>query len=300
MSNENLETLIKTMEMDMRINSNKQKPGVTNEMDDFWDDCINFNPNSNLNLNSNLKKQNPTNIVNSNQNNNSYSYQFNQSQNQSYNQSYYNNNNNSIQMQQTQSNKNTESNNNYNNDNIRKNNFQETKQSNNNNYNVSNTKNSNRSANHSLVNDLYNKFDIEEFVSPEEEEKNRLQKQKKEEALERCMMLYEKARIKNEVNKINFYKNIEIKDNMELNGCTFVPKINERKNKQEENLKLVYKNTNIYNRSLQWKENKHSKIEKNRRELDRGNEVVSRPPVNKYKFKLILYISFYFFIIFFI
>jgi hypothetical protein len=190
-----------------------------------------------------------------------------------------NNNNNYNKFNNNNNNENENSNNINNNNNInsRQNNFQEINKSRN-----FNTKNSNRSANHSLMSDLYNKFEIEEFISPEMEERNRLKKQKEEEALERCMMLYEKAKIKNEVNKINFYKNMEIKDNMELDRCTFTPKINERKNKKEENLKLIYRNTNIYNRSLQWKENKENKIEKNRREITRDTHEILRPPVNIY------------------
>jgi len=141
--------------------------------------------------------------------------------------------------------------------------------------------NANKSANHSNASDeYYKKYEMERLLSPEEEEVLRIQKRKKEEALERCMMLYERAKIKNEVNKINFYKNIEIKENIELEECSFHPQINERKNKQEENLKLVYKNTKIYNRSLQWKENKEHKIEKNRREITRDVEETFQPQVN--------------------
>jgi len=137
----------------------------------------------------------------------------------------------------------------------------------------------NRSANHAYNDELYKKFDMDSFISPEEEDYIRKQTQKKQEANERCMMLYERAKIKNEVNRINYFKNIEYKENVELSECSFHPQINERNNKQEENLKLIYKNTKIYNRSLQWKENKHNKMEKNKRELLRENEETFQPRV---------------------
>lgn len=150
-------------------------------------------------------------------------------------------------------------------------------------------RNANRSMNHIELEEYYKKYEMmENFISPEEEEYLRQQKKKKEEAIERCMMLYERAKIKNEVNKINFFKNIEIKENMELEECSFHPQINERKNKQEENLKLIYKNTKIYNRSLQWKENKQHKIEKNRREISRDVEETFQPRVILKNFILIL------------
>ena len=231
------------------------------------------NNNNNTQSHNQSYNQNQNQNFNNNNNNNNHQNQFLENNNNNYNYNNTRNTNNNMNVNSYGNNNNNNYNNN--NSNIRQNNFQETKQSRNN-----NTRDSNRSANHSLMNDLYNKYEIEEFISPEQEEKNRLKKQKEAEAMERCMMLYERAKIKNEVNKINFFKNLEIKDNMELDGCTFTPQINERKNKQEENLKLVYKNTNIYNRSLQWKENKHNKIEKNRREIFRDNEEISRPPVN--------------------
>ncbi len=143
----------------------------------------------------------------------------------------------------------------------------------------------NRSAKHNEMDDYYKKYEIDNFISPEEEEYLRKEKKKKDEALERCMMLYERAKIKNEVNKIKFFKNMEIKENIELEGCSFHPLINERKNKQEENLKLVYKNTKIYDRSVQWKENKLHKIEKNRREINRYTDETFQPRV--YNFKIL-------------
>lgn len=138
----------------------------------------------------------------------------------------------------------------------------------------------NKSANHYYMDDYYKKYDLENITTPEEEENLKKRKKKKEEAIDHCMMLYERAKIKNEVNKINFYKNMEYKESNELEECTFQPQINERKNKQEENLKLFYKNTQIYNRSIQWKENTQNKIEKNRREIMRDSEESYQPKVN--------------------
>lgn len=168
------------------------------------------------------------------------------------------------------------------------NNFEETTEPNKNSMRESNrNRNANRSSNHIELEEYYKKYEMENFISPEEEEYLMQQKKKKEEAIERCMMLYERAKIKNEVNKINFFKNMEIKENIELEECSFHPQINERKNKQEENLKLVYKNTKIYNRNLQWKENKQHKIEKNRREMSRDVEETFQPRVIFFSFKLI-------------
>jgi hypothetical protein len=164
----------------------------------------------------------------------------------------------------------------------RMNNFEETETYNNSMRESNRYRNANRSVDLTELEEYYKKYEMENFISPEEEEYLRQQKIKKEEALERCMMLYERAKIKNEVNKINFFKNIEIKESIEFEECTFKPQINERKNKQEENLKLIYKNTKIYNRNLQWKENKQHKIEKNRREMSRDTEETFQPKVYFY------------------
>jgi len=162
------------------------------------------------------------------------------------------------------------------------NNFEETETYNNSMRESDRNRNANRSVDLTELEEYYKKYEMEKFVSPEEEKYLRHQKMKKEEALERCMMLYERAKIKNEVNKINFFKNIEIKESIEFEECTFKPQINERKNKQEENLKLIYKNTKIYSRNLQWKENKQHKIEKNRREMSRDTEETFQPRVYFY------------------
>lgn len=47
-------------------------------------------------------------------------------------------------------------------------------------------------------------------------------------SFERCHFLYEKGRIKNEVNKIISKKNHEMQVKSELNECTFKPKLNPR------------------------------------------------------------------------
>ncbi len=58
MSEENLEDLIKTMEVHEK--KEKEKAKVTGDMDDFWNDCIE--------LNSNLTKPNATNKKEKNSN----------------------------------------------------------------------------------------------------------------------------------------------------------------------------------------------------------------------------------------
>lgn len=56
MSEEHLETLVKTME-----NSNVQKVGVAGEMDDFWDDCVEAKQQQQIHKKQNIsnKKFNP-------------------------------------------------------------------------------------------------------------------------------------------------------------------------------------------------------------------------------------------------
>jgi hypothetical protein len=55
MSEEHLETLIKTMEIS---NTTSKKEGVAGDMEDFWDDCVD-SKNTNTNSNVNNKKQIP-------------------------------------------------------------------------------------------------------------------------------------------------------------------------------------------------------------------------------------------------
>ena len=74
-------------------------------------------------------------------------------------------------------------------------------------------------------------------------------------SIERCHLLYEKGKIKNEVQKLMFVKNNDFKEKKELSECTFKPRTNSA------NLLLIKKDfskieeneKNMYDRSLNWK-----------------------------------------------
>jgi hypothetical protein len=65
-------------------------------------------------------------------------------------------------------------------------------------------------------------------------------------------MLYEKAKIKNEMIKLIQEKNNELKVKQELVECTFTPKIN-RKDKQDFNIQLTQNQPDaLYYRNINW------------------------------------------------
>ena len=71
-------------------------------------------------------------------------------------------------------------------------------------------------------------------------------------SIERCHLLYEKGKIKNEVNKLMFVKNNEIKEKQELSECTFKPRTNSAKNLFSRKVmsKIDEKEKNMYERSI--------------------------------------------------
>jgi hypothetical protein len=65
-------------------------------------------------------------------------------------------------------------------------------------------------------------------------------------------MLYEKAKIKNEMVKLIYEKNNELKIKQELSECTFTPKINQRE-KQENIIQLTQcQPDGLYYRNMNW------------------------------------------------
>jgi len=77
-----------------------------------------------------------------------------------------------------------------------------------------------------------------------------LETQKKKNEYEKCYLLYEKAKIKNEVNRLMFEKHSELKERQELSECTFKPKLNKnimQLNNQKQTINDTYK------RNITWK-----------------------------------------------
>ena len=76
--------------------------------------------------------------------------------------------------------------------------------------------------------------------------------------MERCCLLYEKGKIKNEVNKLIIQKNFELKDKQLLSKCTFKPRINSVKtlSARKDSNKFAY---NVYERNDNWMRNRNEK-----------------------------------------
>ena len=98
--------------------------------------------------------------------------------------------------------------------------------------------------------ELYQETNLNE-QSGEAHQKN-LDLEKKKHATERCYLLYEKGKIKNEVNRLMYQKNNELKEQKELSQCTFRPKTNTNYRRADN---VVVRNDNIdtYNRNIYWK-----------------------------------------------
>ena len=80
---------------------------------------------------------------------------------------------------------------------------------------------------------------------------------KKNSSIERCYLLYEKGKIKNEVNKLIIQKNFELKEKQMLSKCTFKPRTNSVKFLKT-NIKESQRGT-LYERTEFWKKNKLDK-----------------------------------------
>ncbi len=77
--------------------------------------------------------------------------------------------------------------------------------------------------------------------------------QRKKMANERCCILYEKGKIKNEVNRLMYKKNCDLKEEQELSRCTFKPKLNRNLKKNLESLKIKTREDDTYHRNITWK-----------------------------------------------
>lgn len=73
---------------------------------------------------------------------------------------------------------------------------------------------------------------------------------KKNLAAERCLLLYEKGKIKSEVNRLMYQKNEELRLQQELNSCTFKPKLNTTVKKKDSS---KFNNSDMYNKNIHWK-----------------------------------------------
>ena len=81
-----------------------------------------------------------------------------------------------------------------------------------------------------------------------------IEHEKQKNAVERCFLLYEKGKIKNEVNRLMYRKNSELKVKQELDSCTFKPKLNTNYRQiVNQNQMYVGTHNNAYNRSIYWK-----------------------------------------------
>ena len=77
-------------------------------------------------------------------------------------------------------------------------------------------------------------------------------------SIERCFYLFEKGKIKNEVNKLIIQKNNELKEMQLLSKCTFKPATNTVKlikNSQKDSTRTG----NLYDRNEYWRKNKIDK-----------------------------------------
>jgi hypothetical protein len=122
---------------------------------------------------------------------------------------------------------------------------------------------------------------IEEIRKKEEEERKR-----RKEAQDRCYMLYEKGKVKNEVSKLIFEKHHEMKVQSEMNYCTFKPKTNKKSEKMTANNiqkeidgVMHKKSSQFYHKSVFWKSKKFEKLDEIRKGQKLGPEYVFKPNV---------------------
>jgi hypothetical protein len=111
---------------------------------------------------------------------------------------------------------------------------------------------------------LVDKYNFEHLWSPDEVEAKQQEEQRKKKSMERCFILYERGKIKNEVNRIMYHKNEELKIQGELQNCTWKPQLNKVSKKLEDNIKLLTKDTKIYNRAMTWKFKNNQKISRSK------------------------------------
>jgi hypothetical protein len=133
--------------------------------------------------------------------------------------------------------------------------------------NSTNNNNNINAAKSIKYNNLAAKYNFDHIYTKDEILEQQNEDQKKKQSIERCYLLYEKGKIKNEINRIMYHKNEELKIQKELKNCTWKPELNKRCGKLEENLKIIMKDTKIYNRGVRWKVQTNQKINRSKSEL---------------------------------
>ena len=117
---------------------------------------------------------------------------------------------------------------------------------------------------------------------------------KKNSSIDRCFLLYEKGKIKNEVNKLIIQKNYELKEKQLLSKCTFKPITNSVRFITPTSIKDSNKSSSIYDRNEYWNKNKLEKyiiinfrIEKGKNMILRNENYPFHPQVFYHLFRLI-------------
>jgi len=106
-------------------------------------------------------------------------------------------------------------------------------------------------------------------------------------AKERCIMLYEKGKIKNELNKMIFQKNYEVRAYKELEECTFQPRTNSTeflKKRESITEYLRHNEDTFYQKNLYWKNLKNENLERARHTKIRKEGFSFKPSINLSKF----------------
>jgi len=98
-------------------------------------------------------------------------------------------------------------------------------------------------------------------------------------SVERCLQLYEKSKVKMEVNKMVIQKNIELKEKRMMSTCTFKPKTNITKSLKNSPSRKPH-HTSVFERNDFWLRNKKEKLEKTMNEK-KNNKNHHQPKLNR-------------------
>ena len=91
----------------------------------------------------------------------------------------------------------------------------------------------------------------EHIIDPEKSPDKLKDKEKQKRSMQRSKMLFESAKIKNEVQKSVFEKGLEYKKELEIKPCTFKPKVNANLQRFiNENKPIKFDPRNIYDRQF--------------------------------------------------
>jgi hypothetical protein len=103
--------------------------------------------------------------------------------------------------------------------------------------------------------------------------------ERKQKAIDRCLMMYENGKLKNEINKILFSKNEELKMKKEVSECTWKPKTNEKIKNGNEKSKVYYdKSVKLIDRVVKWKKKKEQKAARSRSQAK--TDCTFKPEIN--------------------